>query len=154
MGKGSIGLLLLGLLAGCAGYYLMGAAPHEGVPPGASTYRLGVCTRVADKGPAEGPANKTWYVLTGATGLVMLELDNATHAGNEIRNTWSEANADYFFAYEEKGKAYYYVVPPDRSQPARRLAYAAGTYRAVEDGGHTRPEGTAESSCELTPAKE
>lgn len=139
-------------LAGCAGYYLIGAAPHEGVPPGAWSYRLGTCTRTSDELPVAGPAGLSWHVITGDRGLTLVEIDNATRGGNEVRNRWSDAEADHFFAYEDKKVGYQWIIPAERGQKGRRLVYAPGTYTVTTVDGKLQPQGEPETVCELHPA--
>jgi len=140
------------LLAGCLSYYLVGASPHQGVPPGSDHYKVGQCIRASDKAPVEGPAGKVYYVVTGQAGVALLELDQGTFGGNEIQNHWSDATADHFFTYTRGGgPAWHYVIPADRSKPGERRTFEKGKYTVAMVEGRFRPTGDPDSTCELIP---
>ena len=137
--------------AGCLDYYLVGAVPHEGVPPGAVSYQVGRCVRALDRVPVQGPTETSYYVITGDSGLVLLELKNDSRAGSEIRNHWSDTESDHFFAYEKDRGGYHFVVPADRSRSGRLYTLAAGGYRVVHVEDTLRPDGNPETVCVMQP---
>ena len=145
----SLGLALS--CGGCIDYYLVGAVPHEGVPAGAWSYQIGRCARAADKVPVQGPTGASYFVATGEAGLVLYEIAAGTRSGSEIRNRWSDAEADHFFAYERDRTGYHYVLPADRSRTGRRYTLSPGSYRVIESEGSMRPEGQPDTVCVLQP---
>jgi hypothetical protein len=146
----SLPLILLPLVAGCLAYSLVGAEPHEGVPPGADRYVAVRCVHEPDKSPVEGPRGMTFYVVTGTHGLNLMEIDNGTKGGNAITNHWSDPRNDYFFTYREgRGPAWFYEIPADRSQAGRRLTYPADSYTITSSEGHPAVEGHPDTSCVL-----
>jgi hypothetical protein len=84
----------------------------------------------------------TYYLVETAKGLGMLEKAEG-HSAALATTHWRGTDGDHFALWVEflsrQGGAFEYVVPFDRSQPALRFVYPAGTYTILEMDSITRP---------------
>lgn len=86
--------------------------------------------------------NTSYYLVETENGLGMLEKEEGQSASLATTH-WRMSDGDHFSLWIEflsrQGGAFEYIVPFDRSQPAWRFYYPAGTYTILEMDSVSRP---------------
>jgi len=123
---GAVTLLLSGCISG-GGF----------TPSKASDYKILVSYR-----PAQGGPNADYYLVQTEKGLAVLERDPG--GSSALANLhWRASDGDHFALWisflSRQGGAFEYVIPFDRTQPAKRFVYPAGSYTIIDMDGIERP---------------
>lgn len=147
----TLGLVALMTLSGCFSALTPGASPARRPPATAQrVWTVPQCQNLLNGAPVAGPQG-TYQLAQEAGLLVLYELDNAGR-GVRITNHWTDGQGDNFFTFIRNSHGYHYIIPPNRSQPATRFVYLAGTYSVGRVGDDVRPTGGQPSArCPMIP---
>ena len=89
---------------------------------------------------AEGsvPSATKYLLVEGERSEAILERDT-DGSGTLFENHWSDTEGDHFAGWIASSHGYEFVVPADRTKPARKYVYPGGTYRIRSINGVDRP---------------
>lgn len=125
-----IGAVVALLLSGCVSGG--GLTPRK-----ASDYKVLMYYR-----PEPGGPNADYYLIETEKGPAVLEQEQGD-SGALADLHWRASDGDHFAIWisflSRQGGAFEYVIPFDRTQPAKRFVYPAGSYTLMEMDGIERP---------------
>ena len=84
------------------------------------------------------PSTAKYLLVEGERGEAILERD-PDGSGTLFENRWSDAEGDHFSGWIASSHGYEFVVPADRTKPARKYVYPGGSYRIRSTNGIDRP---------------
>ena len=136
--------LFLVTLSGCASAFLGGGRFVAASEP------LQVLVTYRAEGTV--PPNTDYLLVRGPEGEAILER-SADGSGTLALTHWSTDEGDHYACWVRTAGAYDYLVPKDRSQPAKRFFYPKGTYQGMEENGVTKivPTTPIEAQATLHP---
>lgn len=123
-------LVSLFLIAGCASAFMKGGSL---APRG---YRADVLIDYKAEGTV--PAGVTYHLVKTKKGEAMFER-SSDGSGALFETRWRDSAGDHFAGWVATSHGYEYVVPLDRSKPAKKYVYPAGYYNLKTINGVTRP---------------
>jgi hypothetical protein len=124
-------IICLFLVSGCASMFIAGGSL---VPAGYKPQNILVTYR------AEGtvPAGVRYLLVQTEKGPGILER-SPDGSGTLFQTTWRDDQGDHFAGWVVTSHGYEFVVPLDRSKPAKKYVYPKGFYSTKEINGISRP---------------
>ena len=123
-------VLPLLLATGCASWFMNGGALVD------EDYYPYVIVNYDAEGTV--PVGVKYFLVGTEDGEAIFErsLDGS---GALFLNHWEDEEGDHFAGWVSKRHGYEFVVPKDRTQPAKKFVYPAGYYTILEINGIERP---------------
>ncbi len=123
-------VFLLLVMVGCASWFMNGGALVD------EDYYPNVIVNYDAEGTV--PAGVNYLLVRTENGEAVFErsLDGS---GVLFQTHWEDNDGDHFAGWVSKSHGYEFVVPKDRTQPAKKYIYPAGYYSLLEKDGITRP---------------
>ena len=124
-------IICLFLVVGCASMFIGGGAL---VPAGYKPQSVLVTYR------AEGtvPAGVRYMLVQTEKGSAIFER-SPDGSGTLFQTIWRDEQGDHFAGWVVTSHGYEFIVPLDRSKPAKKYVYPSGYYSVKEINGISRP---------------
>ena len=123
-------VILLFLATGCASWFMNGGALVD------EDYYPNVIVKYDAEGTV--PAGVNYLLVRTEEGEAIFER-SLNGSGALFLNHWEDEDGDHFAGWVSKRHGYEFVVPKDRTQPAKKFVYPAGYYTILEINGIERP---------------